>query len=223
MPKAPRRLKSDVECKAWLYNVAVKQRLSVPKIAVLAGCGTWKVFNRMKRFGIPRNPVGHNLSSAGGDNFMKTPGVINPFLGKCHSQKTRQLLSRRASVPKPYLRGSGNGMYGQTGASNPNWKGGSAFERQVIYENRQWKDLSRRVRRRDGYKCYRCGAIKQRKKCLHLHHILGWTEYPKYQLVDNNVVTLCKSCHDWVHSKSNAKEELVGLHAYCTFKSLDNV
>ncbi len=116
--------------------------------------------------------------------------------------------------------GSSNPMWNRKGALNPNWKGGSSPKRQTDYENQRWKRVSRLVRNRDQYQCNRCGQTKTKEATLHLHHILGWTEFPKFRFVARNLVTLCKECHDWIHSNANAKKELTGRDAYITFEAL---
>jgi 5-methylcytosine-specific restriction endonuclease McrA len=212
MPKGGKKI-PVVEDRNWLYQRAVVERLSVPKIARLAGCGTWKVHNRLRRFGIPRNPVGYNLSSAGTDNIMAQPGAVNPFAGKCHTDSTRRRLSQKASVPKPHLRGANNGMSGRTGPSNPNWRGGHTPERQLFYESQEWKNVSRLLRKRDKHVCRRCGRQKTGRKSLHIHHIRSWAEYPDLRTTLSNLVLLCKECHNWVHSNLNTNMEWIGNHA----------
>lgn len=188
--------------------------MSVPKISALAGCGCWKVINRMKKFGIPRNPRGYNLSRYGVDNLMKRPGVVNPFQGKTHSAATRAVLSRKASVPKPYLRGDNNGMSGRSGPANPNWKGGYTPERQAFYASREWERVNRIVRYRDRYRCKRCNSPKSGRRSQHIHHVLSWSKYPSLRCEPRNLVLLCKDCHDWIHSSNNKDLEWRGIRAF---------
>lgn len=127
---------------------------------------------------------------------MKQPGVVNPFAGRRHSDKTRATLSAKASVPKPWLRGERNGMAGRTGASNPNWRGGSSPERQRLYSGAAWRRLRRAVLARDRC-CQGCGATNQ----LHMHHIKAWATHPELRFDVGNVVLLCESCHYDKHRK----------------------
>jgi hypothetical protein len=59
-----------------------------------------------------------------------------------------------------------------------------------------WKDF---VLNRDNYQCILCGC----KDKLHIHHIIPRHKGGKDR--DDNLVTLCKNCHDMIH-KLNEKE-----------------
>jgi HNH endonuclease/NUMOD3 motif len=189
----------------WLYQNSVVERLSVPKIAALAGCGTWKVFDRMKKYGVPRNKVGFNLSRAGTDNIMKQPDVVNPFKGKKHKPETKRKLSEAASVPKPHIRGSKNGMFGRTGPSNPNYIDGSSKDRFSSENNRKMRDVIKTVLTRDGGKCVKCGKGKSDSVKVHTHHLKPWAGNPALRFDPNNVVTLCKPCHNKTHTGPRKK------------------
>lgn len=137
-------------------------------------------------------------------NYMLRPGVVNPFAGKKHTAETRAVLSRKASVPKPYLRGAGNGMSGKTGPLNPRYIDGSSPERQRAYASARWQEVARLVRARDGYRCQDCGAEKQGSRSLHLHHVKPWAGNPDLRFEPDNIVTLCADCHRARHAKGGA-------------------
>lgn len=66
----------------------------------------------------------------------------------------------------------------------------------------------KKVNERDGNRCQKCHG----KKHLHLHHIIpvvdGQDDSPE------NLITLCKYCHDeWEHL-INAHTEIVDFHAW---------
>jgi 5-methylcytosine-specific restriction protein A len=88
-------------------------------------------------------------------------------------------------------------MAGRTGASNPNWKGGDSPERQRVYASGAWKALRRKVFKRDGAKCSKCGEIRD----LHLHHVQSWAEYPELRLDPDNLIVLCREHHHDAHRK----------------------
>ena len=106
-------------------------------------------------------------------------------------------------------------MFGRKGALHHNFKGGSTPERQTVYASAEWAEVNRVVLARDGYKCQRCGAGNCRKThrgqgVLCLHHIRGWSEYPALRLDPDNITTLCKTCHRWIHSNANLDKALIG-------------
>lgn len=88
-------------------------------------------------------------------------------------------------------------MAGRTGSSNPNWKGGSAPERQRIYASGEWRRLRRQLRNRAACMCEVCGSTDD----LHMHHIKSWAEYPDLRLELDNLMLLCRDCHYDAHRK----------------------
>jgi 5-methylcytosine-specific restriction endonuclease McrA len=63
---------------------------------------------------------------------------------------------------------------------------------------REWAILKRRIHRRDGYRCRMCGAGGVE---LHVHH-RTYDTYAEERLED--LITLCRSCHDLFHGLSEA-------------------
>jgi 5-methylcytosine-specific restriction endonuclease McrA len=63
---------------------------------------------------------------------------------------------------------------------------------------REWAILKRRIHRRDGYRCRMCGVGGVE---LHIHH-RTYDTYAEERLED--LITLCRSCHDLFHRLSEA-------------------
>lgn len=61
-------------------------------------------------------------------------------------------------------------------------------------------DWRRRVLKRDGFKCKKCGDANE----LHAHHIARWAHAPHLRIVVENGVTLCRKCHEKEHSSEGA-------------------
>lgn len=106
--------------------------------------------------------------------------------------------------------GSANPMFGKVGAANPRYVDGSSPERQRLYVQGIGKEFLRAVYSRDGFCCVRCSAGSQGPKTLHAHHIKPWAGNPSLRFDMANVVTLCRGCHAWVHSKKNERKEYLG-------------
>lgn len=193
---------------AWLRRKYIDEQLSTYAIGALVKRDPKRVYEKLREFGIPTRPRGLNLK--GNDNFMRMHPGANPFAGRAHSDETRRVLSRKASIPKPHLCGARNGMSGRTGVLNPNYKTGSSPERQRIYSSGEAKAFVRAIFVRDGYRCRRCGAGKSGPRGLHAHHIACWAENPKLRFEAANVVTLCRPCHEWIHSAENVERVLLG-------------
>jgi hypothetical protein len=153
-------------------------------------CGCGETFaalgsrGRPRRYYSPACSLRVNRVSGGGE-------------GRRHTAATRAILSAKASRPKPYLRGAANGMAGRTGATNPNWKGGGAPERQRMYASGEWRRLRRQLRNRADCMCEACGSTDE----LHMHHIRPWAEYPELRMDLDNLMLLCRGCHIDAHRK----------------------
>lgn len=191
----------------WLRQKYEHEGRSTYDIAKLVGRDNKSVYKKLIDFGVPTRPRGLNLKGA--DNFMAQPGAQAPFKGRQHSAVTRADLKVKASIPKPWLRGTANGMYGCTGAANPNYKGGSSTERQRFFSSPTWRRLQHECWKRDDFRCQRCHSPHRGKHKLHAHHIVPWSNSVLLRLALTNLITLCKSCHNWVHSRQNVNREFL--------------
>ena len=91
------------------------------------------------------------------------------------------------------------------GPESPRYINGQSTLRMKLYGRREWAALRRVVVPRDKV-CRHCGQPKIK---VVLHHIKSWSGFPESRLDPDNVVLLCKACHDWVHSKRNTNHEFL--------------
>ena len=89
----------------------------------------------------------------------------------------------------------------KTGKYHWNYKGGITPENQAIRQSAEMHYWRRKVFYRDNYTCQHCG---QRGGTLHAHHVYSFSQYPKLRVDVNNGLTLCKPCHNKVHTKQTA-------------------
>lgn len=72
-----------------------------------------------------------------------------------------------------------------------------------------YQNLKQYILDRDNYSCQCCKKDSKKNIELHIHHILfrsnGGTD------TKNNLVTLCKPCHDKLHKKKDAQKESLNL------------
>ena len=185
----------------WLRQKYLTEGLSTYDIAKIVGRDPKSIYRKLVDFGIPTRPRGQNLK--GEDNSWAQDGYVPHWLGRKHTAESRAKIAESASRPRPWLRGEANGMHGMTGSLNPRYVDGSSPERQRAYASAEWKAMMRAVYARDGYACVNCGAAKTKPKSLHAHHIYPWAGYPALRFEMTNLVTLCRDCHQWVHSRGN--------------------
>jgi 5-methylcytosine-specific restriction endonuclease McrA len=100
-------------------------------------------------------------------------------------------------------------------ANHPNWRGGGAF-----YRGPNWHTQAAKARKRDDYKCQRCG-ISQKKlgRKLDVHHITPFRtfgyikdENDNYKKANqlSNLITLCSECHKSVeHGRTSVQLRLM--------------
>lgn len=119
----------------------------------------------------------------------------------------RRSISEARGVKRWGASGADNPMHGKTGAANPRYVDGSAPERQRLYARGDGRAFLRAVYARDGYRCVRCRAPKTGPRTLHAHHLAPWAGNDALRFDMTNAVTLCRHCHQWVHSKANAFRE----------------
>lgn len=80
----------------------------------------------------------------------------------------------------------------------PNWKGG------VYKYTTGWVKLRPEIKERDNNKCIYCKT----KRNLHVHHI----NENKKDIRPMNLVTLCGSCHSYLHPKGFVKPNKLKIH-----------
>ena len=137
-----------------------------------------------------------------GESKLLPQSTVNYRGGKKYcSWECRWAAMRGENAPNY---GGGQKMKGE---GNPMWKGGVSLERKgrsMMVEQAKWRRL---VFSRDKYVCQRCGYDKGKK--INAHHKASWSEFPDKRFELSNGITLCKECHDWVHSEENIDSEFI--------------
>jgi len=187
--------------KDWLYQKYVVEGLSTYDIGKIVGRNPKNVYNKLKDFGIPTRTRAEEIVKHSWWNL----GLEHAGKGKHRSEDVKEKISK-ARTGKKYanLQGEKNGMFGKR---SPNWKGGTTPERQKIYGSNLWREIVKTVFERDGFICQRCN---QPKRIIHVHHIKSWADYPDNRFDLDNLITICKECHHWIHSKKNTNRDFLG-------------
>ena len=119
----------------------------------------------------------------------------------------RRTTSEARAVKHWGAAGPANPMFGKIGALNPRYVDGSSPERQRLYVQSKGKDFLKAVYERDNWRCVRCDTPNTGPKTIHAHHIKPWAGHPTLRFDLDNAVTLCRTCHCWVHSRLNVHRE----------------
>jgi hypothetical protein len=188
-----------------LYEV---DRLSTARIAQLLG--------------LSKSATRDRLIAAGATFRTHSESLIGrkfaPSERRDVAQRANSLLGGAATKKSPVLKvcehcGSSFGIRPSMARSNPgrfcsnscryaamrgeaaaNWRHGNSEKRPERRVGR-WRRL---VFERDGKQCQRCGGDQNPEA----HHIVGWN-CVELRFDPANGVTLCRSCHRWVHSPDN--------------------
>ena len=184
----------------WLYQKYIVEELSTYQIGKIVNRNPKNVYNKLKDFGIPTRSRAETIQK----NAWWNIGKDHWNKGKHRSEKTKNKISKTRKERKiPGMQGKSNPMYGKR---SHNWKGGVTPERQRIYATGLWKEIAKTVFERDLWLCQKCG--KQNNN-LHTHHKKAWADYIENRFDLDNLVTLCKKCHHWIHSKKNINKEFI--------------
>ncbi len=98
------------------------------------------------------------------------------------------------------LCGELNGMFGKRGECSPNWRGGIAPPRQKAYATIAWKALEKTILKRDNRTCVKCKTQLTERVKINIHHIEDFDRRPDLRFEPTNLMTLCKPCHQEIHS-----------------------
>lgn len=224
---------------AWLRQKYLVEGLSTYGIAKLVGRNPKQVYEWLVGYGIPTRQRGWDITPSGEprrSNRPPKPHQNKEWLEREYVERQRSASDiaqectcteanilqhlRKFGIPRRNmstirkskhwgLRGKANGMSGRTGETNPNYTDGSSPERQRLYASGEWKEIVRTVYKRDNYHCVRCGSPHTGTRSLCAHHIKPWAGNPSLRFDLDNLITLCRVCHHWVHSRENVSREYI--------------
>jgi 5-methylcytosine-specific restriction endonuclease McrA len=121
----------------------------------------------------------HSLEDYCGDKTKNAP-PINLLCGSCHRQR-KDHAEQQADLDRRRYQ-----------ALLKEYRARPYEDRR---QTREWKVLKKRIHRRDRYRCRLCN---RNKVPLHVHH-RTYTTYAEERLED--LLTLCRGCHEYVHRR----------------------
>jgi HNH endonuclease/NUMOD3 motif len=167
------------------YKVAKKYDMSATAVKrLLKKAGVLRTQNAAASIRNNNNPdCGKYVRSDAQKEFLsklasERIGVKNPFFGKTHSVELKKELSEKAKQ--------------RTKERNPNYKDGKYLRRPRDFKIASFAPVRNRVFNRDAYTCYYCRVVGGH---IHAHHIIPYWVLPDAFLDEENLVTVCSSCH----------------------------
>ncbi len=79
------------------------------------------------------------------------------------------------------------------------------MDKDEFYSSGKWKAKQKKILRRDGYQCQICKRYGRLTEAELVHHIIEYEDDPSLGLVDSNLVSLCRKCHNKVHGDKGTK------------------
>lgn len=68
-----------------------------------------------------------------------------------------------------------------------------------FYNSKKWRDKRKHILFRDNYLCQECKKYGRNTEAKIVHHIKEIDEHPQLKLKNNNLVSVCASCHNKIH------------------------
>lgn len=166
------------------HSVSEKTRLAVSKL--------WKgkIGNRLGSHPSKETREKMSKSHRGHVAWNKgTVGIVKAWnKGKTHEDDPR--------IARPWL---GKPRLNMRGKKSNLWKGhNNKTAREKSLETLEYKTWRMKVFERDGFTCQKCGIkrCKGNRIILNAHHILPFKDFPEYEMVIDNGITLCSNCHN---------------------------
>lgn len=75
----------------------------------------------------------------------------------------------------------------------------------AFYSSTEWKKKRALILRRDKYQCQVCKRYGRNREAGIVHHKLELEEYPELALDNNNLISVCLSCHNKIHPEKGIR------------------
>ena len=82
-----------------------------------------------------------------------------------------------------------------------------------FYSSAQWKRVRQSILKRDKYLCVRCKYYGRNTEAVIVHHKKPFEDYPELRFKRDNLVSVCRACHNTIHYKQD-DEKKFNRHLY---------
>ena len=79
------------------------------------------------------------------------------------------------------------------------------------YKDKKWLRKRQSILRRDNYLCRECKRYGKTTPADTVHHIKPLEYYPELFLFNQNLISLCASCHNKMHDRDTRELTATGL------------
>lgn len=80
-----------------------------------------------------------------------------------------------------------------------------------FYKSIKWKHKREIIFKRDEYLCQECKRYGKTTSATIVHHIYPLEQKPELGLVNENLISLCNTCHDKMHNRTGYELSELGL------------
>lgn len=211
----------------WLYQKYIKESLTLTEIGALRGVSYETIRRWLKGYNIKIKNVGPRKGKPSLLRGIKLSDAhkLNLSIANKGKKAWNKGVSRTEEVKSKIQRsltgrfaGKDNHFYGKKhtseskekirmnhanfrGANNPAWLGGKSYE---PYDSQFSAETKFAVRNRDKFKCQIC-QIEEYDGAHDVHHI----DYNKKNTTNDNLITLCRSCHNMTNTNREEWENLL--------------
>lgn len=176
--------------KAWL-QAKLAEGLHADRMAVLAGCSVETVKKWVYAHGLALN--------------RRSPGTKTPW------NKGQDGYHLNLSEESRQKRRENSRKYTKRGAASNFWKGGISTDRELIGV---WtRQVAPQVHEKYGYICQCCGKSGGE---LHAHHLVPVYANEALAYDFDNLISLCRSCHEYIHHNHLEVEFSQQFERICT-------
>lgn len=136
---------------------------------------------------------------------LANTGKISPMLGKHHSSRTKNKISKSnkgKKLSEETIIKIKNFRKLQIGEKCPGWKNGISDRIYGIRHGVTYKKWRDDIFKRDNYICKKCNRVGGK---LESHHIIGVGMNISLIYKTDNGITLCEKCHSEFHNKFGKK------------------
>lgn len=71
----------------------------------------------------------------------------------------------------------------------------------MFYKSKQWLRKRQVILKRDSYLCRECKRFGKTTQANTIHHVLPLEQHPEYRLTNDNLISLCMTCHNKMHDR----------------------